>query len=141
MITDNTTDLFICGKCRANFTDLNNFLTHRSICNGQQSANLFPLSNSPSSALLESELAAIIEDVSLTISSTSNLFYEPLNTEVPTANDFDLLFSEPVEQDAANNELVKTNISDVTNSSCIENSMSQLSLLECPVCDEQFEAP
>ncbi|CAF4857685.1 unnamed protein product, partial [Rotaria magnacalcarata] len=81
------------------------------------------------------------EDVSLTISSTSNLFYEPLNTEVPTANDFDLLFSEPVEQDAVNNELVKTNISDVTNSSCIENSMSQLSLLECPVCDEQFEAP
>ncbi|CAF4022247.1 unnamed protein product [Rotaria sp. Silwood2] len=141
MIADNTEDLFICGKCRTNFTDLNAFLTHRSTCNIQQSSNVFPLSNSPSSTLLERELDAIIQDVSLTISSTPNLFYEPIHTEVSSTNEFDLLFSQPVEQDTIDNEIINTNVSDPTETSCIENGMSQMSLLECPVCDEQFDAP
>jgi hypothetical protein len=81
--------------------------------------------SSPSAALLEGELDAIIEDVALTIPSSTNLFYE----ETSTNNEFDLLFSQPVEQ------------SIIKDDSSIENSMSQMSFLECPVCDEQFNAP
>ncbi|CAF0810390.1 unnamed protein product [Rotaria sordida] len=141
MISDNTEDLFICGKCRTNFTDLNTFLTHRSTCNIQQSSNLFPLSNNSSSILLEKELDAIIQDVSLTISSTPNFFDESIHTEVSPTNEFDLLFSQPVEQNTIHNEIINTNVSNPTESSFIENGISQMSLLECPVCDEQFDAP
>lgn len=126
-------DLFICGKCRANFTDLNIFLTHRSTCNYQQTADLFPLTNSPSSTLLERELDAIIEDVSLTMSTAPEFFYENINPDVPTTNEFDLLLPESVEQNPVDNEMIE--------SSMIEDKMSQMSLLECPVCDEQFDAP
>jgi hypothetical protein len=130
IVTDPIEDLFICGKCHTNFTDLNQFLTHRTTCNIQSLTNLFPLSNSPSAALLEGELDAIIEDVSLSIPTSRNLFYE----EVSTPNEFDLLFSQPVEQNTIVNANIKEDYS-------IENSMSQMSLLECPVCDEQFDAP
>jgi hypothetical protein len=129
MMTNPIEDLFICGKCHTNFTDLNQFLTHRTTCHIQSIGNLFPMPNSPSAALLEGELDAIIEDVALTIPTSTNLFYE----ETPTNNEFDLLFSQPVEQNAMMNT-IKDDYS-------IENSMSQMSLLECPVCDEQFDAP
>lgn len=133
LVADNTGDLFICGKCHANFTDLNRFLTHRSTCNVQNLTELFPLVTSPSTALLEGELDAIIQDVSLTIPASTNLFY----TDVPPTNEFDLLFSQPVEQTPT----ITQNLIDHKNDLSIETSMSQMSLLECPVCDEQFEAP
>ena len=132
-MADNTGDLFICGKCHANFTDLNLFLTHRSSCTVQTLTELFPLPTSPSTALLEGELDAIIQDVSLTIPPTTNLFY----TDGSNTNEFDLLFSQPVEQTPTMTQNIVDNNGDVS----IENSMSQMSLLECPVCDEQFEAP
>jgi hypothetical protein len=129
LVTDNTQDLFICGRCHTNFLDLNLFLTHRSTCNAQTITNLYPISTSPSTALLEGELDAIIQDVSLTMPTSSNLFYE----EVSTTNEFDLLFSQPVQSDS--------NISERKEDFSIENGMSEMSLLECPVCDEQFDAP
>lgn len=138
LASNNVEDLFICGKCHANFTDLNIFLTHRSTCQGQQTTNLFHLSNNQSSTLLTGELDAIIQDVSLAIPSTTILFYEPIQTEVPSTNEFDLLFSQPVEQ---NVETINSNISNPTEYSSIENGISQINLLECPVCDEQFDAP
>jgi hypothetical protein len=49
---------------------------------------------------------------------------------------FDLLFSQPIEPEAMN-----SNIPDIKEDFSIENGMSQMNLLECPVCDEQFEAP
>ena len=134
-MADNTGDLFICGKCHTNFTELNLFLTHRSTCHVQTPlTDLFPLVNSPSTALLEGELDAIIQDVSLTMPPTTNLFY----SDGPTTNEFDLLFSQPVEQNLPmHSNICHTMKSEAT----IENSMSQMSLLECPVCDEQFDAP
>ncbi len=137
LVTDNTEDLFICGKCHTNFTDLNIFLTHRSNCNIQQLTNLFPLSNSSSTTLLEGELDAIIQDVSLNIPTSSNLFDE----EVQSANAFDLLFSQPVQQGNIINETINSYVNDNKEDFSIENGMSQMSLLECPVCDEQFDAP
>lgn len=144
LVANNTEDLFICGKCHTNFNDLNVFLTHRSSCNIQQLTNLYPLPNSPSTGLLERELDAIIQDVSLNIPSTTstvptsgNLYYE----ESPTTNEFDLLFSQPVEQDPVLNETINTNIYNRADEYSIENGIAQMSLLECPVCDEQFDAP
>ncbi|CAF1132149.1 unnamed protein product [Adineta ricciae] len=142
MTTTNAEDLFICGKCRMNFTDLNLFLTHRSTCIGQQSANLFQLPNNPPTNLLERELDAIIEDVSLSIPSNSNLFYPTMQHEIPSTNEFDLLFSQPVEQTPTDTESTLNPLVSAPTEYCsIENSLSQMSLLECPVCDEQFDAP
>lgn len=43
---------------------------------------------------------------------------------------------------AIHNEIMTNNTSsDPIEYSSIETSMSQMSLLECPVCDEQFDAP
>ena len=121
---------------------MNRFLTHRSTCNhNPRSSNLFPLTNSPSSALLEKELDAIMQDVSLTISPTSNLFYESFNTNVSMTNEFDPLFSQPVEQGTVNNEIINATVSESKEHSSIENDVSQINPLECPVCDEQFDAP
>ena len=117
----NAEDRFICGKCHGTFTDLNLFLTHRSTC---------PIVPSPSLILLNNELEAIIQDVDLSLPSTSNLFYESNPTETASPNDFDLLFTSPVEQ-IPNSCLA---------SSTLEQDISQMSLLECPVCDEQFDA-
>jgi hypothetical protein len=58
--------------------------------------------------------------------------------ETSSTNEFDLLFSQPVEQNILNDEIINSN---PTEYSSLENGMSQMSLLECPVCDEQFEAP
>ena len=113
----NAEDLFICGKCHGTFTDLELFLTHRSAC--------------PSLTLLNNELEAIIRDVDLSTPSTTNLFYESNLTETVSPNDFDLLFTSPVEQIP----------SSCTASNTLEHDISQMSLLECPVCDEQFDAP
>lgn len=108
-----TDDLFICGKCRSQFTDLNLFLVHRSDC---------PIApSSPSTTLLCSELDEIIRDVDLT-SAETNPFYPPTTN----ADAFDELFA-PTVTETANQTL--------------ENELSQMSLLECPVCDEQFDAP
>ncbi|CAF1413781.1 unnamed protein product [Adineta steineri] len=138
MTSNNTDDLFICGKCRMNFTDLNIFLTHRSTCIGQQTTNLFH----PSSDILEHELDAIIEDVSLCIPQTTSLYYHPLDSDIQSTNEFDLLFSQPVEHNTINNEILNSNVSsNPTEYAKIENDISQMSLLECPVCDEQFDAP
>lgn len=141
MITNNTEDLFICGKCHINFNDLNLFLTHRSTCNIPQLTNLYPLTNTTSTDLLERELNAIIEDVSLNVpppprrtTTAENLLCD----NVSTTNEFDLLFSEPVEQHSVLNEPNTYNpVEDLS----IEHGISQISILECPVCDEQFEAP
>jgi len=69
----------------------------------------------------------------LNISPSSNLFYE----QVPSTNEFDLLFSQPVEEDT----IINSNVCNIKEDFSIENGMSQMSLLECPVCDEQFDAP
>jgi len=73
----------------------------------------------------------------LNIPTSSNLFYE----EVPPTNEFDLLFSQPVEEDTIIDETINSNNCDIKEDFSIENGMSQMSLLECPVCDEQFDAP
>ena len=134
----NTDDLFICGKCRASFTDLTVFLTHRTSCNGETAFDLLPAPTSVSSSLLTSEMDAIIQDVCLPISPTANIFYEATHSDMTPTNDFDLLFSSPVEQLGARNESIMSSAAD---SQLLENGISQLSFLECPVCDEQFDAP
>jgi len=129
-VTDNTIDdLFICGKCHANFTDLNLFLAHRTNCNIQITSHIY----ATTADLLQGELDSIIHDVSMAIPSSTDLFYdqstqvqEQQQQQQPT---FDLLFSQqPVQEDKHE---------DLT----IENSMSQMNPLECPVCDEHFDAP
>lgn len=143
-MTTNAEDLFICGKCQANFNDLNCFLSHRSNCNGEKLLNLFSLSTTnPTTALLVDEIDSFIEDVDLSLPTTttviettpttdgSNLFYATNNTENGPPNDFDILFTTPVEQMTAN----------VNENTSLEKEISQMSLLECPVCDEQFDAP
>lgn len=135
MMSDNTIgDLFICGKCHANFTDLNLFLTHRTDCNTQTTSHIYATTTD----FLQGELDAIIQDVSMTIPRSTNMYYEQPSVEVqppPSTiattnvdNNFDLLFSQPVQQDT------RDNLS-------IENGISQMNLLECPVCDEHFDAP
>jgi hypothetical protein len=120
-----------------NFTDLNLFLTHRSTCVSQQSSTLCPISSCPLTALLSGELETIIEDISTNVPSTSDSLYEPN----PSTTEFDLLFPSSVEQVNNNNETTDRNTSDSTKYLSIENGMSEMNILECPVCDEQFEAP
>lgn len=114
---ETTDDLFICGKCRNQFTDLNLFLLHRSTCSmaivTNQILDLCPIApSSPSTTLLCSELDAIIRDVDLTL---------PPTTTTADSTAFDELF--------------------LPENQTLETGLSQMSLLECPVCDEQFDAP
>ena len=118
--SSNTDDLFICGKCRVSFTDLAVFLTHRSTCNGDQAFELLPAPTSVSSSLLASELDAIIQDVCLPISPTANIFYEATHSDMTPTNDFDLLFSSPVEQLHARNESIMSSAAD---SQILENGI------------------
>ena len=121
-----TEDLFICGKCRNQFNDLNLFLVHRSTCsipNPSEMLNVCPLGpSSPSAALLCSELDAILRDVDTTTTTETEVFYPPNNS-----NSFDELFPSTTTNENENQTL--------------ETNLSQMSLLECPVCDEQFDAP
>ncbi|CAF1338979.1 unnamed protein product [Rotaria sordida] len=137
MSTTNSEDLFICGKCHANFTDLNIFLTHRSICVSEQRTNLCPITSCPLSTLVSGELETFIDDISPNLPSTSDSLYE----SNPSGTEIDLLSPTSVEQVITSNETVDRNISDSINYSSIENGMSEMNILECPVCDEQFEAP
>mgnify|MGYP002379062008 FL=1 len=69
-------DLFICGKCHTNFTDLNIFLTHRSTCADQQTTNLCPISSCPLSTLVSSDFETLVEDIS------SNLLSPSISTDI-----------------------------------------------------------
>lgn len=129
-MSSNSEDLFICGKCRSNFTDLNLFLTHRSTCNGnnETSVTLQPYAlTTESTTLLTDELDAIIQDVDLMLPETADLFNPSVPAESISSNDFEDLFA-------------PTNVNETEHLS-LENGLSQMSLLECPVCDEQFDAP
>ncbi|UJR12751.1 hypothetical protein I4U23_016925 [Adineta vaga] len=70
MSTTNSEDLFICGKCHINFTDLNTFLTHRSTCVNEQPINICPISSCPLTALLSADLETFVDDISSDLSST-----------------------------------------------------------------------
>lgn len=105
-------DLFICGRCHMNYTDLTLFLQHRSTCLGRQtsSSNLFD---------------AIIKENS----SNSELLHEN------PSNEFDLLFSSPVDQIVINHETMSN--SEITSTTM--SSSSSVILAECPVCDQRCD--
>ena len=123
-------DLFICGKCHGKFTDLNVFLTHRPNCNGEQVLNIYSLPIDSTFAV--GEIESFIENVDTSnTEEPSELFYSTVTMERTPSNEFDLLFTTPVEQMTIN----------TNENSSLELDISQMSLLECPVCDEQFDAP
>ncbi|CAF1040762.1 unnamed protein product [Adineta ricciae] len=107
-------DLFICGKCHTNFTDLNIFLTHRSTCVDEQPTILCPISSCPLTAFLSADLETLVDDI------TSDL---PLTS---------------VEQMIVINETMDTNVSASLSRSSNEDSVSEATF-DCPVCDRQFE--
>jgi hypothetical protein len=64
-----------------------------------------------------------------------------LNESDTSTTEFDSLFPTSSEQVTTSEETVDRSISDSTNYLSIENVMSEMNIFECPVCDEQFEAP
>lgn len=94
-----------------NYTDLTLFLEHRSTCVVRQtsSSNLFDV---------------IIKENS----SNSELFHEN------PSNEFDLLFSSPVDQIVINHETMSN--SEITSTTMSSSSMTSA---ECPVCDQRCD--